>query len=161
MHINKPLPPQWANRKSISAAEYRDWLAGKIQPEIKSASPFPKGTGGRRADLDNRYFRSMMEANVARYYNFVGIKWEYEPREFKFPIERGIRFYKPDFYLPDTDTYIECKGWFDPKSKTRMKRMAKYFPEVKVHIMDWVEYKALAKQVSMLIPGWEYGKSED
>jgi hypothetical protein len=67
---------------------------------------------------------------------------------------------KPDFYLPETDTYIECKGWYDPKSKTRMKRMAKYFPDIKVHIIDWHEYKAIEKTVSMLIPEWEWPKKE-
>lgn len=154
MHINKPLPEQWKNRTRITAQEYRDWMAGKVV-EKQHTNPFPKGTGGRRTDLGNRYFRSKMEANIARYYNFLGIKWEYEPREFKFPVERGIRYYKPDFYLPETDTYIECKGWFDPKSKTRMKRMAKYYPDVKVHIIEWDEYTAIAKQVAGLIPGWE------
>lgn len=31
MHINKPFPPEWAKRKSISAAEYKAWLAGKTK----------------------------------------------------------------------------------------------------------------------------------
>lgn len=152
MNINKPLPPEWTNRKSISAAEYKAWVAGK---DLKTGNPFPKGTGSRREDLGNRFFRSKMEANIARYYNFIGIEWEYEPCEFKFPIERGIRFYKPDFYLPVTDTYVECKGWYDPKSKTRMKRMAKYHPDVKIQIIHWHDYMAITRQVSKLIPGWE------
>lgn len=154
MHINITLPPDLADRKSITAKEYNDLLAGK-HLEKKFHSPFPRGTGGKRADLGNRFFRSSMEANIARYYNYLGIKWEYEPCEFKFPIERGIRFYKPDFYLPDEGKYIECKGWYDPKSKTRMKRMAKYHPCVKVDIIQWHEYQEICKQVSGLIPNWE------
>ena len=39
--------------------------------------------GGYREDL-KQYFRSKMEANTARYYNFVSIKWIYEPQEFEF-----------------------------------------------------------------------------
>lgn len=150
MHFNIKLPPGTPDR--ISAADYQKLIKGQYEPK---SSPFPKGTGGKREDLDNRFFRSSMEANIARYYNFLGIRWEYEPCEFKFPIERGIRFYKPDFYLPDTNMYIECKGWLDAKSKTRMKRMKKHFPEIKLQMIGWAEYREITKSVSKLIPNWE------
>ena len=67
---------------------------------------------------------------MARYYNFVGIKWIYEPQEFEFyKIKRGSRFYKPDFYLPRQDRFIEVKGWFRPADKTKLRRFKKYYPE--------------------------------
>lgn len=85
--------------------------------------------GGYREDL-KQYFRSKMEANIARYYNFVGIKWIYEPQEFEFyKIKRGSRFYKPDFYLPEQDRFIEVKGWFRQQDKTKLKRFKKYYPK--------------------------------
>ena len=85
--------------------------------------------GSYREDL-KQYFRSKMEANVARYYNFVSIKWIYEPQEFEFyKIKRGSRFYKPDFYLPDMDVYIEIKSWVRPQDKTRLRRFKRYYPE--------------------------------
>jgi len=85
--------------------------------------------GGYREDL-KQYFRSKWEANMARYYNFVGIKWIYEPQEFEFyKIKRGSRFYKPDFYLPRQDRFIEVKGWFRPADKTKLRRFKKYYPE--------------------------------
>ena len=62
--------------------------------------------GGYREDL-KQYFRSRWEANMGRYYNFVGVKWIYEQQEFEFyKIKRGSRFYKPDFYLPEQDRFI-------------------------------------------------------
>lgn len=150
MHINIKVPPGTPDR--ISAAEFQSLLKGKYEPK---GNPFPKGTGGKREDLGGKFFRSMMEANMARYYNFFEIRWKYEPCEFKFPIERGIRFYKPDFLLIDTGVYVECKGWFDAKSKTRMKRMKKYYPDVQVQLILWSDYKAIEKSIGMLIPGWE------
>lgn len=51
MHINKPLPPQWANRKSISAKEYRDWLNGKIKAEFSKVKPGPKLRSNFRQDF--------------------------------------------------------------------------------------------------------------
>jgi len=85
--------------------------------------------GGYRKDL-KQYFRSGWEANLVRYYNFVGIKWIYEQQEFEFyKIKRGSRFYKPDFYLPGQDRFIELKGWFRPEDKTRLRRFKKFYPE--------------------------------
>lgn len=85
--------------------------------------------GGYREDL-KQYFRSRWEANMGRYYNFVGVKWIYEQQEFEFyKIKRGSRFYKPDFYLPEQDRFIELKGWFRPEDKTRLRRFKKFYPE--------------------------------
>lgn len=82
--------------------------------------------GGYREDL-KQFFRSKMEANWARYHN--KIHWEYEPKEFEFPIKRGSRYYKPDFYLPAYDLWFEIKGYFRPQDKTKLRRFKKYYPE--------------------------------
>ena len=87
--------------------------------------------GGYRKDL-KQYFRSKMEANVARYFNLRECKWEYEPVEYFFnKIKRGQRYYKPDFvlYYLDDHFLVEVKGWFRPKDKTKLRRFKKYYPE--------------------------------
>ena len=83
--------------------------------------------GGYRKDL-KQFMRSMMERNVARYYKYMNIGWVYESMEFEFTaIKRGIRFYKPDFYLPTQDLWIEVKGYFRPQCKTKLRRFKKYY----------------------------------
>ena len=85
--------------------------------------------GGYREDL-KQYFRSKFEANVARYYKYIGKLYIYEHREFEFKgIRRGSRFYKPDFYLPAPNRWIEVKGWFRKTDKTKLRRFKKYYPE--------------------------------
>ena len=86
--------------------------------------------GGYREDL-KQYFRSKMEANIARYYNYIKVNWFYEPREYKFEkIKRGTKYYKPDFYLAaPVRLLIEVKGWFRPGDKTKLRRFKKYYPE--------------------------------
>lgn len=63
-------------------------------------------------------------------------KWEYEPDTFWFEsIKRGVRSYTPDFkitHLNNVVVYHEVKGWLDPKSKTKLSRMKKYYPEVEM-----------------------------
>jgi hypothetical protein len=85
------------------------------------------------------------------------IKWEFEPKTFYFEdIKRGCVSYTPDFYLPEEDKWVEVKGWMDSKSKTKIKRFKKYFPEEfeKLEIVGASEYKEV-KQWSRLIENWE------
>ena len=84
---------------------------------------------GYREDL-KQYFRSKMEANICRYYNFTDVKYLYESAEFEFKeIKRGTKYYKPDFYLPDKDKWVEVKGFFRKTDITKLKRFKKYYPE--------------------------------
>lgn len=139
--------------------------------------------GGYREDL-KQFFRSKMESNIARYYNYMLIAWVYEPIEFEFKgIKRGNRFYTPDFYLPIQDLWIEVKGYFRPQCKTKLRRFKKYYLEgfkklrfvipdkysrsvangemisflmddLGINFKDIESYKEMEKLRGM-IPGWE------
>lgn len=123
-----------------------------------------KHKGGKREDLGGLYVRSRWEANWARYLNFLKARgeiaeWSYEPDTFEFPIKRGTRFYTPDFKvtLPDGSVeYHEVKGWMTPESKTRVRRMAKYHPAVKIVMVERVRYQGVARTMRALIPEWEW-----
>jgi len=120
-----------------------------------------QNSGGTRADL-GIYVRSKWEANYARYLNWLQAQgeidhWEYEPDTFEFPVKRGSRFYTPDFKVFDPDgkyEYHEVKGHMDQKSRTKLKRMAKYHPNERVLVIAKDEMKAIGKWRRM-IPGWE------
>ncbi len=116
-----------------------------------------RGKSGYRADLNGQYFRSRWEANYARFLNFMNIEWSYEKKTFWFMnIKRGVRSYTPDFYLPRTDEYHEVKGYMDAKSKTKLKRMKKYYPGVKIIVLDNLWFGAAKKQGwHKIIAGWE------
>jgi hypothetical protein len=122
-----------------------------------------KSKGGRRPDLDNRYFRSSWEANYARYLNWLKSQgqiasWEYEAKVFTFPIKRGTTEYRPDFLVtyPDGQSeWHETKGYLDDKSKTQLKRMAKYYPQEKIILIDGSVYKNIAKLFSRIVENWE------
>jgi hypothetical protein len=131
---------------------------------LNAAQPYSRCRGGRRADLENRYFRSAWEANYARYLNLQVAHgliqgWEYEPQTFVFHgVTRGALSYTPDFRVTEMDgrqNYREVKGWMTSQSRTRLKRMADFYPEVEIQLVDEPVYKALAKQCAGLIPTWE------
>lgn len=120
---------------------------------------------GKRSDLGDIYFRSGWESNFARYLNFLIskkliYKWEFEPDTFWFnAIKRGVRSYLPDFKVWETKNgkpyYIEVKGYMDAKSATKIKRMAKYYPDVKLVVVGKKEYDEIKAKLSGLIPNWE------
>lgn len=120
---------------------------------------------GHREDLDGRFFRSAWEANYARYLNFlfkqnVIVQWSYEADTFWFDkIKRGVRSYKPDFKIwenkDDNPYYVEVKGWMDPKSSTKLKRMKLYHPNIRLVLVDHKEYRKLSDTFSKIIKHWE------
>lgn len=52
-------------------------------------------------------FRSKLESKTAQALDNLNIKYVYEPDGYK--LSNGM-WYKPDFFLPDAQQYIECKG---------------------------------------------------
>jgi hypothetical protein len=91
------------------------------------------------------YFHSEWEAIFARYLDYaelceVIVKWEKEPETFWFDgIKRGVRSYLPDFkvYEPGgTHWWAEVKGYYDAKTKTKLKRFKKYYPNEKLIVFD-------------------------
>jgi hypothetical protein len=114
--------------------------------------------GGKR-----HFFRSKWEVNYAHYLEWLKsrgeiVEWEYEPTTFWFEaIKRGVRSYTPDFRVTEAggrQVYHETKGWMDARSATKLKRMAKYHPDVSVLLVDAASYRRLNRQLLGLVPGW-------
>lgn len=111
------------------------------------------------------YFRSRWEYNYACYLEWIkSLKtissWEHEPKTFWFEgIKRGCLSYLPDFrviWANGREEYHEVKGWMDARSKTKIERMGRYHPEVKLVVIDSKAYKEMKKRISMVVPGWEF-----
>lgn len=110
------------------------------------------------------YMRSLAEKRYACYLEWLRKNdqiwnWEYEPQEFWFEgIKRGCVSYKPDFKVTNmnlTHYWIEVKGYMDAKSKTKISRFKKYFPEEKLEVVDSSWFSRNKKKLSRLVPGWE------
>lgn len=160
---NRLHPKQAGSRGRFCSLKCFARYQGKAENARK---PYSRMRGGKRADLENRYFRSAWEANWARYLNWLAAlgevkEWAYEPTTFEFVgIRRGSRFYTPDFRITNRDgsiEYHEIKGWMDPRSATKLKRMAKYHPKVNVIVIERKAYGAVSRKVAGMIAGWEHG----
>lgn len=138
---------KWKNGNYASSRRETTWKQGWRE------------VGGKRI-----YFRSKWEANYGRYLQFLLEKeeiqnWEHEPDIFWFEgIRRGCVSYLPDFKVVEKNgetTYHEVKGWMDAKSKTKLKRMKKYHPNVKLVVIQAEQYREIGRKLGGLIEGWE------
>lgn len=85
-----------------------------------------------------------------------GIEWQHEPH--KFPIafdDEGIptEFFTPDFYLPETDEYIEItvlKQALCTRKNRKLRLMTKLYPDIRCRIIYRHDYENLALKY-----GWE------
>lgn len=107
------------------------------------------------------YFRSSWEYYYAIFLEKLKregkIKeWKHEPKCFWFEgVKRGVRSYLPDFcilHLNDTLEWAEVKGYYDSKSQTKMKRMAKYYPNVKIRLVGSEWFKINLKDCKVIEP---------
>lgn len=166
--VGKRLKEQWDDPNSIFNSEsHRQNLSDRMhnmQVNKKLKNRYTNAKGGKRKDLNDKYFRSSWEANFARVLNYLKKKdyildWEYEVDTFIFEnIKRGTRSYTPDFKIKPQNGksfYYEVKGWMDAKSKTKLKRMSKYYAEEKIILIDSKVYKKLCKKYSKSISNWE------
>lgn len=170
MEIDKPL---------TDAEALALWRAQHAKKRYRNPK---QAKSKKREDLGGKYFRSAMEANLYRWFTYLknlgAIDYfEYEPKPaFVFSAQpdrrvngkkaplRGISFGKGMRYLPDfkvkwvTDadvTYVESKGHMDALSKTKLKRMALYYPQIRVEVIDYKAYRAIAKEAAREVPNWE------
>jgi hypothetical protein len=141
----------------------RDGTAGP-EPHL-TGNPFSRARRGYREDIPGIHFRSAWEANFCRYLIWLQeqgeiLQWEYEPTTFRFEgVTRGPYTYLPDFRVTEKDgatIYYEVKGYMNPASRGKLKRMAKFFPDVTIIVIGKDEYRAIAKW-KRLIPNWEEG----
>jgi hypothetical protein len=111
----------------------------------RSSRCFNSDSGWKLVGGREFYFRSHWEYRYALHLEFqkkhsIIREWEFEPQTFWFlSIKRGVRSYKPDFKITENDGkhhWVEVKGYYDAKSKTKLRRFRKYYPEETLYVVD-------------------------
>lgn len=155
--MGRIVPPEQVDR--MIKTKYARY--GTVAPNVPRGSwkAAWREVGGKRF-----FARSRWEANYARYLEFLKVngeisEWEHEPETFWFEaIRRGSRSYLPDFRVTNKDgsvEYHEVKGWMDSRSRTKIRRMAKYHPLVKLVVRDTKWFRSNGVKLAGIIPGWE------
>jgi hypothetical protein len=149
----------------LNSEEYRQSISDRMSKTARNRpNPYTRCRSGYYEKNGKKYFmRSGWELNYARYLDFLQRNgeienWEYETDTFWFlEIKRGVRSYTPDFKVFLNNgliEYHEVKGWLDARSKTKIKRLAKYYPKINLLLIDKKRYAAIEK-IKKVIPGWD------
>ncbi len=155
---HEEMTPEEVRAIIMKAAKTRVARGTKINPHGNWKQEW-RTVGGREV-----FFRSSWEANYARYLEWMKkngfvLEWEHEPETFWFDkVKRGCVSYLPDFRvtMPNGSIeYHEVKGYMDDRSKVKLKRMKKYYPRIKMVLINAKFYRSLANKISKAIPGWE------
>jgi cytidylate kinase len=89
------------------------------------------------------------EKDFAEILNMYNIKWEYEPSEFplEWDAEGNVSMgFRPDFYLPEFDTYIELttmKQKYVTEKNKKVKLLQKLYPNININIVYKKDYHKL------------------
>jgi hypothetical protein len=94
---------------------------------------------GKRIKYKNILMRSTWEAAYAKWLDKQGIQWQYEPKTF----DLGKTTYTPDFYLPETDTYVEIKGRWRDDAKKKFKMFQKKYYSMNIILLKEKELRQL------------------
>lgn len=82
-----------------------------------------------RSSIPTRYrgirFRSKLEADWARVFDRLGLRWEYEKEGHYF----GDTFYLPDFWLPASRQFVEVKGVWDEAATLKASALVTHNPK--------------------------------
>jgi hypothetical protein len=162
--LSKSSKKNWAKMSDEKKDEFSKRCSDLARRNPQNGEKRSWKAGWREIGGQRKYFRSRWEANYGRYLEWLKQKgqikkWAHEPKTFWFEgIKRGCLSYLPDFCITENngdEVYHEVKGWMDDRSKTKIKRMAKYYPQIKLIIIQRKNYMEIRKKVSALIEGWE------
>ena len=104
---------------------------------------------------EQQRFQHTSELRFARLLDFFGIVWEYEPDEF--PIEWGedgapTAWFRPDFYLPTFDTYIEITTSAQrlvTRKNRKIRLLREHYPQVRCKLFYQRDYLALVRRFGL------------
>lgn len=99
--------------------------------------------------LDEIGFAHASERVAAEILDFYHIRWQYEPQTF--PIEwdsngNVIKYFSPDFYLPDFDLFIELTTMSQKlvtKKNRKVRRLKELHPEINIKVFYQKDFRAL------------------
>jgi cytidylate kinase len=120
-----------------------------VQALVSEPNEAPKN--GARI-TETAAFKHPAEVEFAKILDMYQIDWMYEPRTFpvEWDNEGNVKLaFRPDFYLPKFDTYIEITTMSQKHVTTKNKkvrRLKELYPDIHIHIVYKKDFHSLLKR---------------
>ncbi|MDQ3932480.1 MAG: hypothetical protein M3252_06565 [Actinomycetota bacterium] len=121
-------------------------LAATGAPRLSSDGPLPS---------DAVRFQHVSERCFARLLDFYGVVWHYEPDEFPIGWDgkgQPTAWFRPDFYLPAFDLYIEIttsQQRLVTKKNRKLRLLREHHPQVRCKLFYQRDYLALVRKYGL------------
>jgi hypothetical protein len=115
--------------------------------------PIGSGAGkGRHVLHDGKriWLRSTYETRYAGVLDVLGIDWKYEYKSFYISLLDSS--YRPDFYLPDYDLWVEVKGWMSDDNRIKLSEFHEQYPNEKLIIVYLSSIEDLEHEIGCYVP---------
>lgn len=132
---NPSSRPEVAEKISTSL---KCWHATHSQPK---KSFWSIGGYFKKSDTESIWLRSTYETRYAHILKRSNIKWLYEEKAFYIPTIDAT--YRPDFYLPEYDIWIEIKGYMSEIDKIKLTEFYKVYPHEILFIVYGIHIEQL------------------
>jgi cytidylate kinase len=102
------------------------------------------------------HFVNTAEKEFARFLEFYGIPYEYEPRTFPLATDTAGKVteaFTPDFYLPEQDLYIELttmKQSLVTRKNRKVRKLRRLYPDVNIRIFYQRDFSSLLAKYDLL-----------
>jgi hypothetical protein len=156
MGSKNPIFGKFGSQHPLFGRHHSEETKQKIREKnIGKASPIRAGKGKKfvvetpfqgqkilRSSYEKAFYDYLMRTNTPFYY---------EKKRFPIIIEGNIRTtYAPDFYLPNTNEWVEIKGWFFKKAQEKVKAMEEQH-NISIKIIRLEDLQKLEEQPITLI----------
>ena len=122
--------------KELSLPEYKRC---QKHANIQKALEGKIGHHGQHVYYKGIHLKSGWEEAFVKWCDKNHTKWQYESKTF----DLDNTTYTPDFYLPETDEYVEIKGFWRDDAKKKFELFKKQYSEIKIIILNKIELQKL------------------
>ena len=97
-------------------------------------------------------FASPAELECAKVLDYYGVPWEYEPTTFVLESDedgRIVEAFKPDFYLPEQDLYVEVtvmEQSLVTRKNRKLRKLRERYPETRIKLFYKRDVERLAER---------------
>ena len=91
----------------------------------------------------------------AKVLDYYGVPWEYEPKTFVLEEDedgRVVEAFKPDFYLPEQDLYVEVtvmKQSLVTRKNRKLRKLRERYPDVRIKLFYKRDIERLAERYQL------------
>jgi hypothetical protein len=105
-----------------------------------------KGGRSKWYEVAGQKVQGTWERNIALKFEELKINWQKiktNNHTFQYHMDGKCKSYSPDFYLPDSNLYLEIKGYWWGRDKEKMEIIKTTYPNIKILIIEKQQYEKI------------------